>query len=85
MRLPDERMMTATTRIVMLLIASALPGCATAPTSQLLDARATCQFIVSRLGAEEPNHRHRRFLRLRQHRPRRRAPEPRDERTPPHP
>src|SRR6516162_4454913 len=33
---------------------------------------------------EEPNHRHRRLLRLRHHRPRGRAPEPRDECPPPH-
>jgi hypothetical protein len=38
----------------------------------------------SGLEAEEPNHRHRRLLRLRSERPRRRAPEPRDERSAPH-
>src|SRR5262249_46716830 len=41
-------------------------------------------FIVSGLGAEEPDHRHRRLLRPRQQRPRRRGPEPSDERPPLH-
>src|SRR6266481_6957012 len=35
--------------------------------------------IISRLGAEEPDHRHRRLLRSPHHGPRRRAPNSRDE------
>src|SRR6516164_1040548 len=37
--------------------------------------------IIGGLGAEEPDHRHRRLLRPRHHRTRRRAPNPRDERA----
>src|SRR5271169_2491454 len=40
--------------------------------------------IISGLGAEESDHRRRRLLRPRHHRPRRRAPEPRDELSPFH-
>ena len=42
-------------------------------------------FVVGGLGAEIPDYRHRRLLRPRHHRPRRRAPESRDELPPPHP
>ena len=41
--------------------------------------------IISGLSAEDANHRHRRLLSPRRKRPRRRAPEPGDERPPPHP
>jgi hypothetical protein len=41
--------------------------------------------IISGLGAKIPDHRHPRLLRLRRERPRRRAPEPCDERPPSHP
>jgi hypothetical protein len=39
---------------------------------------------IGRPGADVPNNRHRRLLRPRHHRPRRRAPEPRDECSPLH-
>jgi hypothetical protein len=42
-------------------------------------------FRNSRYRSEPPYHRHRRLLRPRHHRPRRRAPEPRDEIPPSHP
>jgi hypothetical protein len=38
--------MRATTRIIVLLIAAALGGCGTSSSSQLLDARATCQKLA---------------------------------------
>ena len=38
--------MRATTRIIVLLIAAALGGCGTNSSSQLLDARATCQKLA---------------------------------------
>jgi hypothetical protein len=40
--------------------------------------------VISGLGAEEPDHRHRRLLRARRQRPRRCTPEPRDEIPPSH-
>jgi hypothetical protein len=40
--------------------------------------------IISRLGAEEPDYRHRWLLRPRRQRPRRRASEPSNELSPPH-
>jgi hypothetical protein len=42
------------------------------------------KFVISRLGVEEPDHRQCRLLSPRHHRPRRRAPEPRDELPPSH-
>src|SRR5262245_28091187 len=56
--------------------------------ADVLEAQAECaqtvRHRVRRSGVKEPNHRHRRLLRIRRERPRRRAPEQRDELAPLH-